>query len=213
MLQIAHRGYSHKFGDNNIVSFREAVNAGFDMIELDVQFSLDDVPVIFHDIYVDGKYVRELDCEELSLKHNVLTLEAFLREFANCDIDLFFDIKGDVCVVEKVLELIMAWVLPEHRERIYISSFNRKIARGGAGGVHMGFTSDNTFHLDEWASLLESCVCDFVCLHWTALDCNTISFLKSRNVKIFSYTCCDAFVENHMKQFDLDGIVTNYVLK
>ena len=38
----------------------------------------------------------ELDCEELSLKHNVLTLEAFLREFANCDIDLFFDIKGDV---------------------------------------------------------------------------------------------------------------------
>ena len=34
MLKIAHRGYSDKYGDNNMKAFHEALYAGFDMIEL-----------------------------------------------------------------------------------------------------------------------------------------------------------------------------------
>lgn len=35
-LSIAHRGYSSLYGDNNLVSFQEALNHSFDMIELDL---------------------------------------------------------------------------------------------------------------------------------------------------------------------------------
>ena len=37
MIRIAHRGYSAMYGDNNLRSFREAIDCGqFDMIETDI---------------------------------------------------------------------------------------------------------------------------------------------------------------------------------
>ena len=49
MLKIAHRGYSEKYGDNNMISFREALYAGFDMIELDILLCRTGEIVIYHD--------------------------------------------------------------------------------------------------------------------------------------------------------------------
>ena len=37
MLKIAHRGYSHVYGDNTKESFLQACRSDFDMIELDIQ--------------------------------------------------------------------------------------------------------------------------------------------------------------------------------
>lgn len=46
---IAHRGYSARYPENTMLAFEQAVLAGCDGIELDVQLSLDEVPVIIHD--------------------------------------------------------------------------------------------------------------------------------------------------------------------
>ncbi|MEE8105958.1 MAG: glycerophosphodiester phosphodiesterase family protein [Planctomycetota bacterium] len=50
---IAHRGYSRRFPENTIAAFAAAVDAGADMIELDVRLSSDGVPVVIHDDTVD----------------------------------------------------------------------------------------------------------------------------------------------------------------
>ena len=46
---VAHRGYRAKFPENTISAFEGAINADADMIELDVCFSRDRVPVVIHD--------------------------------------------------------------------------------------------------------------------------------------------------------------------
>ncbi len=48
-LIIAHRGFSDEAPENSLAAFHRAIDAGSDMIELDVRLSADNVPMVFHD--------------------------------------------------------------------------------------------------------------------------------------------------------------------
>ncbi len=46
---VAHRGYSGRYPENTVSAFEAAIEAGADMIELDVCLTKDRVPVVIHD--------------------------------------------------------------------------------------------------------------------------------------------------------------------
>tara|TARA_A200000159_G_C7328161_1_gene341850 strand:- start:171 stop:806 length:636 start_codon:yes stop_codon:yes gene_type:complete len=209
MRLIAHRGYSHRYGDNNMISFREAFNNGFDMIELDIQLCASEEVVIYHDTYIDNKYIRNINYQDLK-KHNILLLEEFFKEFHNKNILIYLDIKGKQDVSLPLIKLIKKWYSNKY-EYIYVSGFNRKFINEFVSSglpVHLGFTTENNFHNEHLEILTKHC--SFACLHWTVLDDNTIQFLQSKNIEVFSYTCKERFIQEHMKKFKLDGIVSNY---
>ena len=52
-LKIAHRGYSERYPENTLLAFEQAIQAGADMIELDVHLSRDDRIVVIHDDRID----------------------------------------------------------------------------------------------------------------------------------------------------------------
>ncbi|NMB95908.1 MAG: glycerophosphodiester phosphodiesterase [Clostridiaceae bacterium] len=65
-----HRGYSHKYPENTLLSFKEAIELGVDMLELDLHLSSDKVIMIMHDNSLErttnGKgLLREKTCAEL----------------------------------------------------------------------------------------------------------------------------------------------------
>lgn len=47
---VAHRGASARFPENTLESFLAAIQAGADLVELDVRLTADDVPVVLHDL-------------------------------------------------------------------------------------------------------------------------------------------------------------------
>lgn len=51
----AHRGYSAKYPENTMRAYLEAVKLGVDMVEIDIAMSSDNVPVLYHDITLEGK--------------------------------------------------------------------------------------------------------------------------------------------------------------
>jgi glycerophosphoryl diester phosphodiesterase len=67
---VAHRGYPVRYPENTLPGFLAAVRLGYAIVELDVQLSKDDVPVIMHDFEVDrltegrGK-IKDLTLREL----------------------------------------------------------------------------------------------------------------------------------------------------
>ena len=69
-LLVAHRGYQAKYPENTQLSLLKAIQAGASYIELDVQFTADKLPIIYHDLSlqrvsgVEG-YVNKLDREQL----------------------------------------------------------------------------------------------------------------------------------------------------
>jgi glycerophosphoryl diester phosphodiesterase len=52
-LKIAHRGYSARYPENTLLAFEKAIEAGADMIELDVHLSRDGELVVIHDDRID----------------------------------------------------------------------------------------------------------------------------------------------------------------
>jgi len=46
---VAHRGYTRHYPENTLISIEAAVTAGARFVEVDVQITLDQVPVLFHD--------------------------------------------------------------------------------------------------------------------------------------------------------------------
>ena len=59
MLKIGHRGAPLKAPENTINSFKKAVEAGVDGIELDVQFSSDRQLVVYHEWNYDDSSGQE----------------------------------------------------------------------------------------------------------------------------------------------------------
>lgn len=209
MLKIAHRGYSDKYGDNNMNAFKEALIAGFDMIELDIQLCGSGEVVIYHDTYIDKQYICDLDYNTLK-KRNIVLLDDFMLEFHNKDILLYFDLKGDYNVIFELIKSIKKWFSIEQMKKIYISAFNRKFVKPLLEEklpVKIGFTTENLFTIDQYDYLCKNCV--FACFHWTILDENVIKHLKSKNIQVFAYTNKDEFIFKHIFDYKIDGIVSN----
>lgn len=73
---VGHRGSRGTHPENTLSSFREAVAAGAEAIELDLQLSQDDVPVVFHDPLLTGKLCRGPDGKKPRRPIPVLHLRA-----------------------------------------------------------------------------------------------------------------------------------------
>lgn len=99
-LNIAHRGASHSAPENTMAAFHKAVSEGAHMIELDVQLTSDNHPVVFHDddlqrIFGTPGSIREITLVELKQldagswfdsrfsSEKVPTLKKVLAEFSD----------------------------------------------------------------------------------------------------------------------------------
>lgn len=141
-LILAHRGYSAKYPENTMKSFKEAEKALADGIELDVQLTKDGVPVVIHDEKVDRTtngtgFVKDFTFTELrrldaSFNHKMLlkkepipSLQEVLEWLSSneliCNIELKNGLLPYTGMEEKVISLIRQYGL---MDRIIISSFN-----------------------------------------------------------------------------------------
>jgi len=210
MLKIAHRGSSDLYGDNNMISFYEAHLTGFDVIELDVQLCSTGQIVVYHDTYINQKFVANTPFEELKL-FNIPTLNDVFNAFVKTNIKLFLDIKGNHQVIYPIIDLIKEFFSYEDMNRLFISGFDRffvDILHNANLNVHIGFTTSNSFSLDDLPLITKHC--SFVCIDWTALNHYSISLFHNLGLLVFSFTCSNNFILNHMKSFQLDGIVSNF---
>lgn len=64
---IAHRGYSSAYPENSLASYKAAISAGADLVEMDLRLSRDDVVVCHHDPVTAGnEKIDDLTADSLS---------------------------------------------------------------------------------------------------------------------------------------------------
>lgn len=136
---FAHRGFSGNYPENTMTAFKEAVKAGADGIELDVQFTQDHVPVIIHDRTVnrmtDGKgFVCDFslaDLQKLRMKEDsserIPTFEEFLHWVEPHSVYLNVELKTELKDRGEISQLILP-LLAKYgvEERTILSSFDHK---------------------------------------------------------------------------------------
>jgi len=68
---VAHRGYQQHYPENTLLAIRKAIEAGARHVELDVQLSRDQVPLVYHDDTLDrisGRAGRVSDMNAVELQ-------------------------------------------------------------------------------------------------------------------------------------------------
>lgn len=74
-LIIAHRGASAEAPENTLESFQKAIDAGADMIELDVHRTQDGILAVFHDSFIGFHPIKNLTYQQLKLAARVKGVE------------------------------------------------------------------------------------------------------------------------------------------
>jgi Glycerophosphoryl diester phosphodiesterase len=105
-LIFAHRGANREAAENTRAAFNKALEYPIDGIETDVQLSLDEVPILWHDWHLDklghpGKYIDDFNFEQLekmdfagyrssdAVSEGVLSLKEFIGSYrGRCGLDI-----------------------------------------------------------------------------------------------------------------------------
>ena len=142
---IAHRGNTKVAPDNSISAIKECIKLGVKSIEIDVTLSKDNVPVIFHEDYIDnftsGKgLLKDYTFDELkslSLDYKskfgnkyknekIISLVEFLEYIKNLEIHILLDFhpNDDVFPIIKVLGDCFKNNSYENKINLMVRNFN-----------------------------------------------------------------------------------------
>lgn len=99
---MAHRGYRARYPENTLIAYEAAVEVGARFVELDVQLSRDEVPVLYHDrslLRVSGQpgAIHQYTWEELSA-FRAFEFERFGYRFA----------QNPICSLARFVEFLAA---------------------------------------------------------------------------------------------------------
>ena len=230
MLNIAHRGFSGKYPENTLLAFSKAIEAGADGAELDVHLTKDNVVVVIHDERIDRTsdgegFVADYTYEELSRFDASAAFRGVygfnkiptLREY----FELVKDVDGFITNIElktgcneypgiekAVYELIKEFGL---EDRIIISSFNHysiKRFKELAPQIVCGYlTGDWIYNFGEYA---ESRAVECVHPHFITLNKDSVSEIKSHNIRINTWTVNDENEVERLYRLGVDAVITNY---
>lgn len=218
MLTIGHRGASgHEF-ENSLKSFRKAIDLGLKYIELDIQSTLDNKLVVFHDKRLErctnssgpigNKTLAELK-NNVILKNGdlILTLEEACKLFMAWDITGLFEIKNDKTAIQAYLEISQ---LMPHSKFIIGSFFHQQIFE-----LKHNFQEALTCIMFECypvglVEYLKKVRVDFAAVGFESANQKLIDEIKLANVKSLVWTIDEGLEMIEARNMNVDGIISNY---
>ena len=145
MRFYAHRGLSKRYKDNSVESIREAIYENYDGVEIDVQLSKDYEIVLFHDLYINNKFIKDMLFSELR-DLGIISLRNLYDNLDLTYVNLIIDIKG---IDKQIIEELKYFYKNKKHNNIYFCSFNRDILLNLPSEFKKGFIFENIFHKSE----------------------------------------------------------------
>lgn len=232
MRVFAHRGYSGKYPENTMLSFRKAAETGCGGIEMDVQLTKDGEVVVFHDERVDRTtdgtgVVKDYTLEELK-KLNAAKLFPRVADFepvptfdeycawaSQTDIFTNIEIKTGVYYYEeiekKTIDIVRKYGL---EDRVLFSSFNPvslSKARQIAPEIPCGFLAGGS-GIGNVGYFCESCGFAYYHPAFKTLNETVIENCRDHGVGINVWTVNDMAELEQLYEWGCEGVITNFPL-
>ncbi len=229
-MVIAHRGFSGRYPENTLRSFREALNLPVDAIELDVRRTKDGVLIVIHDETVDrttdGKgRVRDLTWSEIqkldagSWKGSEFAGERIPRleealELINGQKVVFLEIK-EPDTTEQIVETLrqidaLSWVKIGSFHSQAIATAKKlvpEISSSLIGGAKVG-TSDEAFA--NFVKEALHCGANSITVNYPALTPERVHYCHQRCLFVGTWTVNDAELAERMIAMGVDAIASDY---
>ncbi len=218
MLKIGHRGAAGHCFENSFESFQKAIELKVDFIELDINFTKDKVPYIFHDSTLDSLtnckgFITNYTSDELNNKvrlnngEKIPTLNELLVFIKQKDVSLYLEIKAEG------YEQIILDCLEQHpiKNKVLIASFYHSVIKK----IKQLSKKYKTIALFEGCPVsLENLIiesqCDYVSLGFESTNKNIIDRIKTTQRKIIVWTIDNPIEISLAYEWGVDGIVSNF---
>ena len=230
---IAHRGASAYYPENTMPAIKSAMEAGADMIEVDVQMSADEVPVIAHDPDLERtaflkKRISDLSWEQLQqidvgswfhprfAEIRILSLQQLLRMCAH-SMPLNLEVKfqyGSRAAMERAIKKVLTEVCEhEMNHKVIISGFDHKVA---------SMVKKNDSHIAtailynpiNWkralpSRLVENSRADFFHCSWKQYGKQWQQDLENHHIPVNVYTVNQTTTYKRMRELGINGVFTD----
>jgi len=212
ILSIAHRGYSAKYKDNSWPAFKNVKDKGFDMIEIDIQLCKSGEIIIYHDLFLKNHRIINLTLKEIKkLKKSIVTLKEFFKYFDSNEQLVYFDMKGNDKLAHRLFCFIKTYNI--NLNKIICCSFNKKhidYLKLKLPELKVGLITANKLAPEDLKPLTQNI--QYLIIDWTVLDRDMIDYCHKKEINVFTYTMKNIDAFNYIKNFDVDGIISNYRL-
>ncbi len=217
MLIIGHRGAPRSAPENTLESFRAALEAGADMIELDIRLTRDRVPVAIHDqtlFRTHGKHISiakhtHAELAAMNLLPHLATLDEILAEFFGI-ILLNIELKANGSA-QALIQALQPYIKKRSDwDNVLISSFRARElvkVRRLAPIIPLALLhNNNPFIFIAYERRLH-----FSAVGFHRLYTHPLATMVARKIGIFcyAYTVDRPHAAQLLSQQGIDGIVTN----
>jgi len=237
MRNIAHRGFSGKYPENTILAFEKAIKLNVDMIELDITFSKDKIPVVIHDDTLErttngkGKVkntffnkLKMLDAgswmHRKFLGEKIPSLEEVLAIIKKSKVHLNIEIKSsafekklsDSSIEAQTIRLIKKYKL---FNQIVISSFEPKVLlrlRKLSAKIKLSLLIEPNFEKSKFnpISFVKEIRAASLNMHKSQVRTNIFKKAREEKIPILIYTVNTKKEMQKMTKLGVEGIFTNY---
>ena len=210
IINIAHRGYTRRFPDNTLESFKAALDLGVDGIEFDVQETSDGGFFIFHDDAVGGKPIAQMSREEMQTvkvqgTYHIPALQETLDLLGHGPV-LIVELK-QVRSLGRFLQILRSQA---DVTRIVIVSFDRdlisKLAELAPDIMRAVITNTGVKKADEITRSTHSMAIGMACAD---LNSAVIEKLHREGTMVFVWDCTSAEDLGKALKFDIDGVISD----
>ena len=213
-MLIAHRGYSAKFPENTLTSFRKARSK---VIEFDVRKTLDNIPVVIHDSTLDRTTTGTGDVKKHTWEHiqnlhikgcedRVPSLDQVLQTFGD-EYSYDIEIKSSD-TAEVVADSIRKSSLPYGN--ILVTSFKWdeiKSIRKIDDRINTGLIS-----IIRPERAIRECVkngCEVVVLNHIVITKGVVKYAKKNGVEVYAFTVNSADEARKLIDYGVSGIISD----
>jgi len=241
MKLIGHRASCGYFIENSIDAIEYSNKIDIDGIEIDIQFTSDNYPIISHDRTLERLFKKEIfihdiskeDCNSLT---NLIYLEDVLQKIKP-DLQLFIEIKGEFNLkgCENILNILDKFSSENFSginkfnwyKNISICSFNENICQYFSDiKLYLNLDTDfiyerivnyNVFFITANTLNINTFGKNFshyngLIIHHENINKEIVEFCKKHEKFIYVYTINSRLLFNYLKTFNIDGVISDVPL-
>ncbi|GAB6137522.1 glycerophosphodiester phosphodiesterase [Halanaerobaculum tunisiense] len=227
MLKIGHRGAGALAPENTLVSFRQAIKTGVDLIELDIQLTKDNQLVVFHDANLERITGADLRIKDLTLAQlkqydigswfaerfrgeRIPTLQEVIQ-LVKGKVQLNIELKPGVdypqLVIKKLLRLL---IREDFKSEVLISSFNHRLLQKVKEfdatlqtAILVASLPVKPVKMIKWARA------DGIHSHYLAVTKELVTEVQRKGYFINTWTVNKRQVIKDLQHKEVDGIITD----
>lgn len=243
MKLIGHRASCGYFTENSMEAIEYSNKIDIDGIEIDIQFTSDNYPIISHDRTLERLFNKEIFIHDILKEdmHNftgIVFLEEVLEKI-NPKLQLFLEIKGEFNLkgCKKILDILEKFSFEKYKnknercewlKKVSICSYNQDICKYfndmkiylNAEQVlfHDRIINYNVFFITNNTfniNILNQIFqyCDGYVIHHENVNKEVVDYCNKYNKSIYVYTINSRILFNYINKFNINGVISDVPLE